>query len=1108
MREFDVRTIDLSGKNLVEASAGTGKTYAIGILVLRLLLEKKIRIEEILMVTYTNAAVDELELRIRKFISDAILHVRDISICSEEHIKNIIEKSIRDNGHEQTLKLLNEATEFLDETSVFTIHGFCKKVLTDFAFENSMLLNTEIIDDQSRLIEDAVIEYWRRKINVTDPAILQKMLEKDLSVKNLTDLYIKHSNGAKLKIKNEINFHTLSQDFISKNEKINYSKDILNREVEKNWHIIITLSLGQLKHVKAAIENDSKDEFLEAFINSYRNNPKGDVIKKLDFLFSAADQLIINEAELSGFIDDVLACYCRNAVDFIDNEIELNKNRNRLISFYDMISILHKTLVISANQVLKKELNNKYKAVFIDEFQDTDKLQYEIFRQAFIDESDSILFFIGDPKQSIYSFRGADLDTYNLARESLKDSVYSMNTNFRSTEDLLNAINEFFDPEVVSAKGIKNNLNYSKVKFGNELLGKLLSSGQDDIAFDIVQSDLENRGKATQEIILEQMIAKLADIFQNGTILKNNTYRKILPSDIGILVRSKDHGKKIKEKLSQYRIPAVVVDDTRVVETSEAKELHYVLMAVLKPDNGSVSRALLSSFTAFTTDQIKLLNFDSVRDIFTKCRETWKNFGVYAAVSEFITRFDVRSKLIFSDNPAGNRIYTNLIQLAEILNEKEIYEGLTPEQVLDWLLRARQGDKSVPKYEQQLEDDENSVQIVTVHKSKGLAYNIVFLPLFNLKTFGKKQFCTVFKDSAGNKIVSVYNDEEETESSRLQEILENDRLLYVAITRAVYKCVIFHNTENDGILSEYIGRLPSELHSIIFTNPHVPDEKYRFRPETKKQIDYTPESFDSEIDISWKVTSYSGLSPLWMPEFKTSDKPLKQKNEYDDFIFNALQKGAQSGLLIHHILERINFSNLSACKNIVTRAIEDFGIKITERTLEFYLELFDNIFNTILVPAEFKLAEINFWKRISEMEFYFSIDRFHTSGLQKILPGNGVSYSELEGVMHGFIDLVFEHNYKYYILDWKTNHLGYEIADYSFDALTDEIKKNNYELQYLIYSIALIRYLRSVRSDFDYNRDFGGVIYLFVRGMRKGKNTGIYFNKPDESLLIELEKMI
>ena len=244
MREFDVRTIDLSGKNLVEASAGTGKTYAIGILVLRLLLEKKIRIEEILMVTYTNAAVDELELRIRKFISDAILHVRDISICSEEHIKNIIEKSIRDNGHEQTLKLLNEATEFLDETSVFTIHGFCKKVLTDFAFENSMLLNTEIIDDQSRLIEDAVIEYWRRKINVTDPAILQKMLEKDLSVKNLTDLYIKHSNGAKLKIKNEINFHTLSQDFISKNEKINYSKDILNREVEKNWHIIITLSLG------------------------------------------------------------------------------------------------------------------------------------------------------------------------------------------------------------------------------------------------------------------------------------------------------------------------------------------------------------------------------------------------------------------------------------------------------------------------------------------------------------------------------------------------------------------------------------------------------------------------------------------------------------------------------------------------------------------------------------------------------------------------------------------------------------------------------------------------------------------------------------------------
>lgn len=1109
MKVFDVLNIELKGNNLVEASAGTGKTYAIGILVLRLLLEYKIKIEQILMVTYTNAAVDELELRIRKFISDAILHTRKISESEDKLIREVLQRSIENIGQENTLKLLSEAVEFLDETSIFTIHGFCKRVLTDYAFENSMLLNTEIIDDQSSLIENAVTEFWRKNITILDPGILSKMIEKDFSVKNISEIYAKTANGAKLKINNYHPFFDIFTEFENLNQKLKFRTEDFIKTIENSWPEIIPLKLGNLKKINKAIGNRSANDLSNEFLVKLKEDNASNLLAKLDFLFPAAYEVLAAEGELAQFVDDILALYYQEAVSFVEHHIELKKNRNKLVSFYDLIKILHNTVVNEGNPLLKKELNYKYKAIFIDEFQDTDILQYQIFQKLFVENTDSILYFIGDPKQSIYAFRGADLDTYNLAKDNLKDSLFSMNTNFRSTKSLLEGINEFFRKDNKKENEKIDNLNYIKVKFGNDLLGELLRNGSPANAFEIINKNDTGISKdENQDDILESMVSEIIDLLSKNNIIKNNKQRPVIPSDIGILVRSKAHGKLIKEKLSRYNIPAIVVDDAKVLETNEAKDLYYLLYAILDPNNSSISRALLSSFTGFNPDHIRDINFELLKERFKNLQDTWNLNGVYAAVSEFIHHFDIRSNLIFSDNTKGKRIYTNLLQLAEILNEKEIFDGLTSIQVLDCLLRARQGDKNIGKYEQQLEDDENSIQIVTVHKSKGLAYNIVILPLFNLTTSNKKHFCIEYKDKSGQKIVSIYNDSEETEYNRLQQEQENDRLLYVAITRAVYKCIIYHKKNDDGILTDYIERIGLKPRFIIFKSPENPDKSYRFTQNTEREIDYTPRMLMSAIDNSWKVTSYSALSTNKDFIYKFTEKSAVQNNIYDEFIFNQLEKGFQTGLLIHKILEKINFSNPSNYRFTIIKVLNDFGINTDDTTIDHHLELIGNILNTLLFPMQFKLSDITFEKRISELEFYFSFDKFKTSELNSLLPHLNLSYTEIEGIMHGFIDLVFEYNDKYFILDWKTNHLGYKPEDYSFDSLEQEIRQSSYELQYLIYTIALTRYLRSKKSDFDFHRDFGGVYYLFIRGMRTGQSTGIYYKKPDVKIVRDLQTMM
>ena len=1111
MKPFDVNNIKLEGNNLIEASAGTGKTYSIGILVLRLLLEKGIRIEQILMVTFTNAAVAELEIRIRRFLRDALKIASKNSESSDidPNILVLINKSIEEKGKEEVIKILSDAILFLDETAIFTIHSFCQITLGEFAFETSQLFNTDIIEDQSFIIEDAVNEFWRKEITVLDIEIIRVLTEKKYTRDLLKDFAQHIFNGKRLKVETSIDSNEIIPK-IAEYEKIieQFELDFENT-IKDNWSDILSVKISKTSVIQKGIDRDGVKGFITEFKKSYYSkNPPG-YLKKFEQVYELTQELEQLENDFDTYKKALLTHFLELAGKFILNEVERKKNRNQVLSFHDLIAKLHSVLVTQNSFDLQQKLCRKYQAVFIDEFQDTDHLQYEIFRKAFIDNCDSTVFFIGDPKQSIYAWRGADLKTYLKAQDDIGDNKFTMKNNFRSTSPLIDAMNEFFpagtscDSEnlKVSDPFCSDEIQYEKVEPGNENLLEVLYHENTASAFDIVNHE---KGDNNNSDLFEAAGREVMDLLNNHYLIDDNIKRKVLPQDIGILMRQNKEAILMKDVLSKYNIPAIVIDGTKVIDTDEARDLYYVIYAIEKLDLQSISRALLSIFTKYEIGDIIKQDFDIHKSNFLKLNDKWKNSGIYSAIINFTIIYKVRDFLLDINNSRGNRIFSNLMQLAEILNEKELNNNYSAEQLLDWFQKTREGLESVNKYEQRIESDENALQISTAHKSKGLSFNFVILPNFNLKphSSSRKEYITYLEDDGF--YISYNKTEEELKRNEFQNAQEDRRLLYVAITRAVYKCIIHYNNQK-GVLNNFLEHSFSE--KIKFREP-LSEIDYKYSQIEKIKENIIPIPFNKRMDDSWALTSYSALDTHQNKFVLKKDNYIDDKNEYEKFIIDELPKGAQTGNLLHDILEKINFTDDSFWENTITRNIQKSGKKYSEFEYKFFYDLLNNTLEAKLYPNTFNLKQIEYDKRFNELEFFFSFENKKKKKIKELLKNINISSKNINGVMHGFIDLLFEFEGKFYILDWKSNHLGNSIDDYSIDKLDEAMTINNYHLQYIVYTIAVKRFLKNHNPEFDYDKHFGGVYYLFLRGLRSGENTGVFYNKPNKDLIEELDRLI
>ncbi len=1122
-KPFYATTVALEGSNLIEASAGTGKTYSIALLVLRLVLEKKLSVKEILMVTFTKAAVAELEERIRLFVRNAY------KASKGEKITDAAIMAIVANFPDQieARRLLKEAVLFLDETSVLTIHSFCQKTLNEFAFETNQLFGSETIKDTNAVIEDEINKFWRKNITTIQVPLLKQLMKGGLSKGGLKAA-IKESLAGKRFFSFDMALrYSLEPDcqaeFLKDLEELEEAGEKLNEElieyfISNKEQIRTKCSENRFAKKMLLSLIESPEEFVDYVLDKrasgYIVDLFGDILEKLDICGAADEQKSKKIAEVL----DHITCF---AIQETFRGIAVYKQLNNQMSFDDMIVKLHEALMKDDGDRLKEELQNKYKAVFVDEFQDTDRLQYEIFKKAF--SNDTTLFYIGDPKQSIYAFRKADIFTYFEACNDVQN-MYDMKQNFRSSVSMIHAMNAFFLPhdefETFSFSDEEDSIKYVNVTPPENPSKGCLHEGGEEIV-PITICELPNK-----DSIVEAVAADVIQLLENPEITlpgKDGKQRRISPSDIGILVKTGKEGQAIKSALSRYAIPAVTISDDKILQSKEARFVLYLLEAMMDISGEKVNKALLSPFTKFTAREILQLNSEKIVELFRKYKSAWEEHGIFNALTDFAADFNVQKQLLENRAENGERIITNLFQLIELLHKVQTGKKLSPAELVSWLKRGIEGmEVDGDEYLLRIENDEEAVKIVTIHSSKGLEYNIVIAPHldFVIKTpKSNEDPVTTFRDGHTGEYVALkwssMNAEQKAWYAKQSE-QENRRLLYVAITRSIYKCSIYRNGSNYSKGSTL---------EMFINNMNAPEDLINKKPAYGVPADYTYSgtatwreparmqkvSFHLSQE-NWAKMSYTLLSAKNDPVHKGYSG--QHDIQYDDFIFRLLTKGAQTGNMLHTILENIHFGNAANWPDVIDAAINRFAPGKKELYGPNLLEMMECIMNARMQAGEasFKIADIAHAQRIHEFEFDFPVSLFSVAKLETLSDENMQirvkTMGELEGIMNGKIDMFFMLNGKYYILDWKSNYLGDSLECYNEEWLSEAMNENNYHLQYLVYTLAVKKYLGSRIENFDYETDFGGVIYVFLRGARKNSDSGIFMASPSIEKIEALEEMM
>lgn len=1117
---FSASEVNLEGANLIEASAGTGKTYSIAILVLRLLLEKQIPIQQILMVTFTKAAVAELQDRVRRFVRTAYHCALAEDSESKRPVDSGIAELVGKHDREEAVRLLKSALIDLDEISVLTIHSFCQQTLNEFAFETGQLFGSELIQDVSSILDQEIQKFWRENITGIETKLLTFLIDQGFDQDTIKQLIREHLAG-----KGYIFYDPKEvYDFDHEKQKAFYKEISIKKELLDKAEGELTAMIAE-QPSQSLIEICSKNRFAkESLLPLVGNFPQF-----IEALKGKADKLYVQKlfpqevekidqikAAKSEYDTEVVKCkdyLYAFTIQKVAKSVEERKILASQFSFDDLIGKLHEALMRADNEDLKQGLRKKYEAVFIDEFQDTDRLQFEIFHTVFQMDSDTTLFYIGDPKQSIYSFRTADIATYFRARKSVGENLFTMNENYRSNPRLVEAMNQFFLPQenfdTFYFEGEAEKIEYTKVEGKKKEKETLLITDQPQVPMTVSTAE-----KLPQ--ILEALAQDVLDLLVNPDVTVYDedlgSMRRILPSDIGILVRWTKTGLDVKKALNKRGIPAVMTTDEKVLQSSEATDMIYVLEAFLENRRPVLNRALMTSFVGFSSDEIRELNQENAVQLFRKYLSSWNQSGVYTTLLSFAADFEIRQNMILKQVENGERILTNFYHLAEMLHKTELRQHLSPEELIAWLrIKIQNPNNSEDEWEQRIESDEQAVKIATIHKSKGLEYKIVFLPQLDLTKDTKHEVIS-FRDEGGDYKTGTRNQLSEDQIQRYDQQVEqeNRRLIYVAITRAKYKCYLYTVTKvKDSALKTFLKALtPNELLEIKQSSESTPARYHAGEMATQSLL----RAKDFHLrENNWRRMSYSGLAGEHERTPKVSY--VENSENYDRFIFKDLKKGARTGTFLHYIFEELNFKESNSWPDTIKLALNHLDAMRKDDDLyrQRLLEFVNHVMTATLEAPDltFTMSEVEL--TLHELEFDFPVKEFLPKDLEQI---NEVGIADiyrnkLQGLMNGKIDLFFKMHDKYYVLDWKSNYLGPTLEDYSTENLELAMSENNYHLQYLIYVLAVKKYLKSrLGGSFDFEKQFGGVFYLFVRGMRKGQDSGVFYRQISKEQIVTLERVL
>ncbi|HMA65545.1 MAG: exodeoxyribonuclease V subunit beta [Fibrobacterota bacterium] len=1164
---FNPVTSPLIGSNLIEASAGTGKTFTITRIFMRLLLEKRLPLSSILVVTFTEAATYELRERIYLYLKEALVAFTTGS-SDDPVVSNLITTIPQTDG----IEVLKTALASLDTCPVYTIHGFCKKLLADFAFESSSTFDPDFIKSQSDYIRQAAQDFWRINFYGAAASFVEYAENKKISPESFEKIFANYNNHNSVRIipdsttvdyaAAENRMLLLTEQFVNQwtTEKDDIIDCLKKCQLSKTSYGDAKIATGTIKLDRIAAKSsvtigDKKP--LELFSltkikNSFKN---GSRLVNHDF-FTLCDDLIECVTSLDILYEKQLEYLYSQSIGFIGTHVADAKKRSNAISFDDMLNNVYLTLKSSQAEQFKAQVVTKYRAALIDEFQDTDPVQYGIFKQLFVEDSgETITFFIGDPKQAIYSFRGADVFTYLRASREV-GSHFTLDTNYRSDPSLVNAVVKMFSQ--AQQPFFIDEIDIAQVAGGVTDVAKVV---YDNIEAKPLQLRFLPDKKTSPVTIMDDVICEISRLIAHGTI----GTKKIRASHIAILVRGNRDVFNYQNALSRIGIPSVIASSASVFTTKEAEDFFQLLSAIAKPSDSLINAVLTLPFFNFNSSQIFNLSnnaneFGEWLALFTNAQAMWYADGFGVMINRFFRDIDIERAVLAQ--VSGERKLTNYYHIKELL-EQEVMTGHDRPGALLAKVSRRIYDSTKTKSAFsddeiiRLDTDDDAVRILTVHKSKGLEFDIVFCPDIgigrSIRSKSHKGEPFIVHDAHGVPSYVIGKKEiEQLEESHCNELLaENLRLLYVALTRAKSLCYLYYENSKDTQTSSLTWLLFSDrcavksVSSLVTLTDKQPDEflldalkklttlssaiavstvqetvspTYHADKTTAANEELVVRKFTGKVASPWRIASYSLLahsgtsqSQQFEMQFDERESALNiQKSAPVNFDIFSFPRGAKSGTLLHDIIEATDLSaELSATTmELVTASLEKSGFETTWSTV-----VFDMLTTLKQVPlktadTEIRLGQITPENSIKEMGFYFPLSTVSHRELKSVFEdqqnlfgevytAEGLSFDTLSGFIKGFVDMIFQHDGKFYIIDWKSNYLGNSVQDYTPDKLRPVMNNEHYVLQYYLYAVALDQYLRVHKPGYSYKKHFGGVLYLFLRGLSLEGDSGIFYDRPD-----------
>ncbi|WP_322041920.1 exodeoxyribonuclease V subunit beta [Paraburkholderia sp. J67] len=1252
----------LYGSRLIEASAGTGKTFTIAMLYVRLVLGHHGEIDpyaidddesanaqsglrpltppEILVVTFTDAATKELRERIRARLIEAADYFRalpeDVPLRAPGvDLLHDLREAYPPEQWPGCARRLQLAAEWMDEAAVSTIHGWCNRMLSEHAFDSDSLFSQTLETDQTELRAEVVRDYWRTFMAPLDakgagevrnwfasPDALHSAIRGLLAHAELLPDAV--DPAAALHEARTQAYEELEALKAPWREGIDDAEGLIAAAREKKLFDAKKLNTRNCENWFAKLREWANDPhsahpgFKDDAAVWTRLTPDGladiwkDGAPPAHPCFTAMETL--REA-LGAPPEAKLPILC-HAARWVARRFEEEEARRSQMGFDDLLTRLLAALKKPNGPRLAEIIRKQYPVALIDEFQDTDPVQYQIFDSVYAIESnnaDTAIVLIGDPKQAIYAFRGADIYTYLRARRACEGRLYTLKKNFRSTRAMVDAVNRCFEAAETrtegsgaflfrGAQGGANALPFVAAD-ANGRPDELVANGNTLAALNVWWLPGADDGKAMSKTAYFASMAascatemvRLLNLGQMGAagFEGEEGLKPLRPSHMAVLVNNRDEARAIREALAVRGVRSVYLSDRdSVYLTPQADELRYWLGACAEPDDGRLVRsALATASLGLGWYELDALGRDEIaweaRVLqFRGYREVWRKKGVLPMLRRLLNDFHVPQRLLGESAASGlngERALTNLLHLAELLQQASTQ--LDGEHALIRYLDEQREDESAggggDARQLRLESDAGLVQVVTIHKSKGLEYPLVFLP-FACAHRAVKASDVPFKwhDQDGELKVTLAPEPAVLTQADRERLGEDLRKLYVALTRACYATWIGYapvqNVEGSafGYLVGGGEALPAEHSDTLLESLRGPCSDIAVAPAPVAGNEVfalqgpgaargRARTFPRRTRTPWWIASYSSLKTVEgaqgafaakqeeeeriAPDTRGEDvflellgasSPDTGDAEFDAPNANTLapagapmhgfERGADAGSFLHELMEWVaneGFAEIAderahaRLRDMIARRCSVRGWSQWIETLTQWMLAF--IGTPLRLPdvggepvSPLTLSSLDKAAYMAEMEFWVAAHRVDTLELDALvttLTLDGAQRPQLDaarlnGMLKGFIDLVFEHEGRYYVADYKSNWLGADDASYTGEKMRSQILHSRYELQYALYLFALHRLLKSRLPDYDYDRHIGGAVYMFLRG-GNSPSQGLHCERPPRELIEGLDAL-